>query len=40
MREDIEMNVDKIVEEVDASSYAECMTFYNQKKGLHEHRLE
>jgi hypothetical protein len=40
MREDIETNVEKIVEEVDAASYAECMLFYNQKKSIHEHRLE
>ena len=39
MREDIESNVDKIVEEVDHSSYLECMTYYKQKKELHEHRL-
>ena len=40
MREDIEGNVDKIVEEVDHSSYLECMTYYSQKKEVHEHRLE
>jgi len=39
MREDIETNVDKIVEEVDHESYLECMTYYNQKKEVHDHRL-
>jgi hypothetical protein len=39
MREDIETNVEKIVEEVEESSYAECMNYYNQKIGVHEHRL-
>ena len=39
MREDIETNVDKIVEDVDHESYLECMTYYNQKKDVHEHRL-
>lgn len=40
MHEDISSNVDKIVDEVDENSYAECMTYYTQKRGLHEHRLE
>ena len=35
MTDDIETNVDKIVEEVDHSSYLECMTYYKQKKELH-----
>ena len=39
MREDIESNVGKIVQEVDENSYKECMTYYNQKKEVHEHRL-
>jgi hypothetical protein len=39
MREDIETNVNKIVEEVEEESYNECMGYYQQKKGVHEHRL-
>lgn len=35
MREDIESNVDKIIQEVDENSYKECMTYYNQKKEVH-----
>ena len=40
MRDDIETNVNKIVEEVEEDSYTECMGYYQQKKGVHEHRLE
>jgi hypothetical protein len=40
MSEDIENNVDKIVEEVEEESYGECMSYYNQKKAVHETRLE
>lgn len=37
MREDIESNVNKIVDEeqVEEENYIECMTYYNQKKGVH-----
>jgi hypothetical protein len=39
MREDIGYNFDKIVEEVEDESYSECMNYYQQKRGVHEHRL-
>ena len=35
IRQDIETNVDKIVQTVDEDSYLECMTYYNQQKGVH-----
>lgn len=40
MRSDIEGNIDKIVQEVEEESYMECMAYYTQKRGVHEHRLE
>lgn len=40
MRVDIESNIDKIVKEVEEESYLECMAYYAQKRGVHEHRLE
>lgn len=37
---DITQNIDKIIEEVDDSSYEECMGYYRRKQELHGHRLE
>jgi hypothetical protein len=35
MKGDIESNIDKIVEEVEEESYVECMSYYQQKRGVH-----
>lgn len=40
MREDIEDNFEKIVSEVDPESYQQCLHYYQQQRGVHEHRLE
>ena len=40
MREDIETNLDKIIQDIDEDSYTECLHYYQQQKGIHEHRLD
>ena len=40
MKEDIQENMQKIIEEVDEPSYGQCMAYYNQKKDIQEHRLQ
>lgn len=40
MKDDIETNLEKIIEDVDDTSYTECMSYYTKKYALHDHRLQ
>ena len=40
MKEDVESNIQSIIGEVEEEKYRECMSYYTQKLGLYEHRLQ